>query len=61
MTAIQEYTLNRSKAAIYLDVSVSTLARWASHNVGPSYFILGGKARYREDDLKKFVEQLSSV
>ena len=52
----QEKTISRAAAAKYLGVSVSTLARWASKNGGPSYYVIGAKARYRLPDLDKFIE-----
>jgi excisionase family DNA binding protein len=53
---IREKTLSRADAAEYLGVSVSTLARWASNNEGPPYYLLGAKARYRYSDLDEFIE-----
>jgi excisionase family DNA binding protein len=49
-------TASRREAAKYLGVSVSTLARWASMKHGPSYYLVGAKARYRYSDLDNFVE-----
>ncbi|GMO57954.1 helix-turn-helix domain-containing protein [Bradyrhizobium ottawaense] len=53
---IRETTLSRSHAAAYLGVSISTLARWASNNEGPPYYIVGAEARYRYSDLDQFIE-----
>lgn len=47
--------LTRKQAAAYLDVSVSTLARWARLRKGPLYVKLGSSARYRPSDLETFV------
>jgi excisionase family DNA binding protein len=52
----QEKTISRADAARYLGVSVSTLARWASKNEGPSYYVIGARARYRLGDLDNFIE-----
>jgi excisionase family DNA binding protein len=49
-------TASRREAAKYLGVSVSTLARWASLKQGPSYYLVGAKARYRYFDLDQFIE-----
>lgn len=53
---IRERTLSRVGAAAYLGVSVSTLARWASNNKGPRFYVVGAKARYRPSDLDTFIE-----
>lgn len=53
---IRESTLSRADAAAYLGVSISTLARWASNNEGPPYYVVGAKARYRYSDLDRFIE-----
>lgn len=47
--------LTRKQAAAYLDLSVSTLARWAGLRKGPPYVKLGSSARYRPEDLEAFV------
>jgi excisionase family DNA binding protein len=53
---LREGTLSRADAAAYLGVSISTLARWASNNEGPPYYVVGAKARYRYSDLDQFIE-----
>ena len=52
----RERHLTRAEAAKYLGVSVPTLARWASNGLGPAYYVLGNKARYRSADLDSYVE-----
>lgn len=52
----REKMLSRADAASYLGVSISTLARWASNNEGPPYYVVGAKARYRYSDLDQFIE-----
>lgn len=47
--------LNRHQAAAQLGLSYSTLARWASQRVGPSFIKIGGLARYDPTDLTNFV------
>lgn len=49
--------LNRKQAAAYLNMSVSTLARWAHLKEGPPYLKLGRSARYRQSDLDLFLEE----
>ena len=49
-------TLTRKKVAAYLEVSVPTLARWASNKEGPPYYNIGGKTRYRVAELDAWVE-----
>lgn len=48
--------LNRSEAAEYLGVSLSTLARWAMLRIGPRWTKIGGRARYRLSDLDDYIE-----
>lgn len=52
--------LSRAEAATYLCVSVPTLARWASLNIGPRYYRLGRNARYLQVDLDAFAESRRS-
>lgn len=47
--------LSRKEAALYLGVSTSALARWASEDRGPAYYRIGRDARYRIDDLETFL------
>mgnify|MGYP003115941869 CR=1 FL=1 len=46
--------LSRAEAAAYLQVSASSLARWASNKRGPSYYRLGRETRYYVSDLESF-------
>lgn len=53
--------LTRIQAAEYLNVSVGTLARWASDRTGPAFVKLSqgkGGVRYPTDVLDAFVERL---
>ncbi|HEY8008760.1 MAG TPA: helix-turn-helix domain-containing protein [Methylocella sp.] len=47
--------LSRRQAAAYLNISVATLARWASRGTGPAYFKLAGLTRYLRSDLDAFL------
>ena len=51
----REYHLTRAEASKYLGVSIPTMARWASKGVGPDYYLIGGKARYRIADLETWI------
>ncbi len=53
----QQVTASRLEAAQYLGVSVSTLARWGSKKEGPSYYVVGAKARYRVSELEGYIEK----
>jgi excisionase family DNA binding protein len=57
MAGFQQKTASRIEAAKYLGVSVSTLARWASKDEGPAYYVVGAKARYRYSELDEFLER----
>ena len=48
--------LTRDEAADYLGVSVPTMARWASRNLGPSFYKVGRRTKYRPQDLDVFIE-----
>jgi excisionase family DNA binding protein len=48
--------MTRKEAADYLDVSVPSLARWASQGIGPAYYKLGRQTRYLQADLDAFIE-----
>ena len=48
--------MSREEAAVYLGVSVSTMARWAHQKVGPAYKRAGRKTRYSVTDLDSFLE-----
>ena len=56
MTELVRY-LNRRQAAAYLNISVATLARWASKGTGPAYFKLAGLTRYLRSDLEAFLAE----
>ena len=47
--------LDVDDAARYLGLKASCLTVWRHHHKGPSYLKLGGKIRYRIDDLDKFL------
>lgn len=50
--------MTESKAADYLDLSVSTLQKWRSlGTAGPRYLKMGGQIRYRQADLDEFIEE----
>lgn len=55
-TIERPHYLMREQAAEYLGVSVPTLARWASKNKGPTYYRLGGRAKYLQQDLDAYIE-----
>jgi excisionase family DNA binding protein len=57
LNGFQHDTVSRTEAAKYLGVSVSTLARWGSNGDGPSYYVVGARARYRVSDLDEYIEQ----
>ena len=52
----RQLALTRQQAAAYLQVSVPTLARWASREQGPPFYLIGGKARYRVSELDAWIE-----
>lgn len=49
--------LSRRQAAAYLNISVATLARWASRGTGPAHFKLAGLTRYLRSDLDAFLAE----
>lgn len=49
--------LTRRQAAVYLKISVATLARWASQGTGPAYYKLAGVTRYLRSDLDDYLAQ----
>lgn len=51
----KEARLSRPAAADYLDVSVATLARWASQGIGPVYIKVGRNTRYPLSGLEEFL------
>lgn len=52
----KEVRLSRPEAAEYLDVSVATLARWASQKIGPTYIKVGRHTRYPLSGLVDFLD-----
>jgi excisionase family DNA binding protein len=49
--------LTEAEAAELLTVSVVTLARWRKEATGPPWFRLGGRVRYRRDELLAWLEE----
>lgn len=46
------------QAAVFLQVTVTTLSIWRSNKrYDLPYIKVGGKVRYRESDLEKFLEE----
>ncbi|MBZ9717050.1 helix-turn-helix domain-containing protein [Mesorhizobium sp. AD1-1] len=52
----KEVRLSRPEAADYLDVSIATLARWASQKIGPIYVKVGRHTRYPLSGLDDFLD-----
>ena len=52
----KDYTFSTEEAAIYLKVSMSTLANWRYKNEGPRYFSPKGKVIYYQSDLDKWIK-----
>lgn len=48
--------LNRNEAAERLGLSARTLAEWACIRKGPPFLKLGGRVRYRVEDLDAWLE-----
>jgi excisionase family DNA binding protein len=44
------------EAAKYLGLSAGTLEKWRCLKQGPGYTKVGGRVRYSEGDLQKFLE-----
>lgn len=51
---------SRVEVAEYLGVPVGTLTRWAYRQIGPPYKIVGRHARYRWDDVDRWLEAQES-
>ncbi len=49
--------LSASQASQYLDLSISTLAKWRHYGTGPSYSKLGRRVVYRVDELEAWIKQ----
>jgi excisionase family DNA binding protein len=47
--------LTRAEAAHYLRRSVPTMERWARDGSGPAFRLVGGRALYPLDGLRRFV------
>ncbi|WP_420435061.1 helix-turn-helix transcriptional regulator [Hyphobacterium sp.] len=43
------------QAAAYLNLAVSSLAKWRVEGIGPSYIKLGSAVRYRRTDLDDWI------
>ena len=48
-------TLNTEEAAVYLKVSVATLANWRSQDRGPVFYAPSGKIIYYKEDLDRWI------
>lgn len=51
----------RPQVAEYTQVSVPTLARWASEGKGPKTVKLGGALRYRRQDVLDWIDSLAAA
>ncbi len=49
--------LTEQEASEVLTVSVSTMVRWRREGAGPPWFRLGGRVRYRRDELLAWLEE----
>lgn len=49
-----------SQLADYLDVPVATTHQWASQGRGPRFYKVGRHRRYREADVRQWLEQQAS-
>jgi excisionase family DNA binding protein len=49
--------LTEAEAAKLLTVSTVTLARWRREGTGPPWFRVGGRFRYRRDELLAWLEE----
>lgn len=55
--AIVPYVMDEKDAAVFIGVSQKTLQTWRSRRMGPPYIRIARKCiRYRETDLKAFVD-----
>jgi excisionase family DNA binding protein len=53
-----ETSLTTEEAAIYLGLkNMQTLYNWRSLNIGPAYFKIGLRVRYRKADLDAWVQR----
>lgn len=53
--------LNTERAAIFLDVRPATLVAWRHRRVGPAFLLVGRLIRYREADLRAWLESRVSA
>jgi predicted DNA-binding transcriptional regulator AlpA len=58
---ILEDYFNRRTLADYLNVAVSTIARWQAENAAPPSIWLGGQLLYRKTDVAKWLEQQHKI
>jgi len=54
---VDDELLTPEEAAAYLRKSEQTLANWRSRGKGPTYIKVEGGVRYRDSDLKRYLEQ----
>ena len=55
-----ERLLNQKEVAEILGISTKTIELWRSTCTGPKFVKIGRLARYRESDIREFVESLVS-
>ena len=48
--------LSAPQASKYLDLSISTLAKWRHYGTGPRYSKLGRRVVYRVDELEAWIK-----
>jgi excisionase family DNA binding protein len=53
--------MSRSEVARLLEVAPVTIGRWASEGKLPYAMTLGGRRRFRRDDVLQVVERLANV
>lgn len=55
---IQHRLMSSAEVSAYLGISLNTLQKWRSRNIGPKYIKYGGAnssaIRYDQDDVEKF-------
>ena len=51
-----EIFFTRQEAAAYLRCSVPTMERWARLGTGPNFRLVGGRALYSLQDLRRFAK-----
>jgi len=52
--------ITEDQAAVFLQVSLSTLRRWRKQKTGPQHFRLGNIIRYSKAELLAFISRNSS-